>query len=413
MKINIKSILDISLIFIFYAGFQGGKYFFNNRVQELGIALAFMLFFYAASKTALIKKDIYWSWWFWSAPLLIIYIMGLSSVVFSLNADTAILPSLFAAREFLIIILAPTLYYLFHLGYSLERFEKIFIISLIIVLANYLFHYWRIDLVSAYFSTGYMSYLVTFDEWRGYRLKPPTFALFLLTIYALLMLFKIKNSSLLKKVGWIILLCLSGYIWFLIKARSQMATLSLALLVYPLFFLRPNRINLLLLATPIGLFLLFSLGGFLVESFMNSNGGSIRSASYSLAWEQIKQHAILGYGQSSAYSKTYQDIFGAKFFPSDLGMVGITFKYGFIGVFIYIFYNFYIVRRLMRANWYYLYQHQHLNPLLMSLFILLIALTINLVLNPGLAYMQGLTVASVSIALTAAYNDINKQKLSA
>jgi len=47
--------------------------------------------------------------------------------------------------------------------------------------------------------------------------------------------------------------------------------------------------------------------------------------------------------------------------------------------------------------------------LIWSLLILLTALTINLVLNPGLAYMQELTVGALTIALTAAYRDEIKQ----
>ncbi|MCU7836684.1 MAG: hypothetical protein KZQ83_15720 [gamma proteobacterium symbiont of Taylorina sp.] len=401
MRISIKHLIDIALVIIFYAGFQGGKYFLNNRIQELGLALTLMLFLYTATQTALLKKDINWRWWFWSAPLLIIYVMGLSSLIFSINADTFILPSFFAAREFLIILLAPALYFLIQLGYPIERLEKIFISSLIIILINYLFHYYRIVLPEAYFSRGYMSYIVTYDEWRGYRLKAPTFALFLLTLYASFMLF-VKTTTI-KKAGWIVILCIAAYIWFLIKARSQMATLGLALIYYPLFFSRPRRISLFLLVSPVGLFLIIALGGVLIDTFMNSDGGTIRAASYAIAWEQIGQYTFFGYGQSSAFTKTYQDIFGAKFFPSDLGIIGITFKYGMTGVLIYIFYNFYLFKRLMWANWFYLYQYKKINPLLCSLFIFLTALSINLILNPGLAYMQGLTVASLAISITGIY----------
>ncbi len=407
MRLGIKELIDFALVFIFFVGFQGGKYFLNNRLQEVGIALTLLLFFYASIELAINKKNIKWRWWFWSAPLLITYIMGSSALIFSVNAGTAIMPSLFAAREFLIVFLAPALYFIYHLGYPLERLEKIFIFSLIIVLLNYVVNYFRIDLPSAYFSTGYMSYLVTFDEWRGYRLKPPTFALLLLTVYGMMMLF--QNISALKRLGWILVLCLVVYIWFLIKARSQMATLALAVFCYPILFSRPNRMNVLFIVWPVGLFFLIALGGVLIDSFMNSDGASVRAASYSMAWDTIKQYPLFGYGQSSGYSMTYQDIFGHKFFPSDLGLIGITFKYGLIGLFLYIFYDFYLLRRLVRINWFYYYHYHKTNPLIWSLLILLTALTINLILNPGLAYMQGLTVGSLTIALTAVYRDELKQ----
>ncbi|MFK5986018.1 MAG: O-antigen ligase family protein [Pseudomonadota bacterium] len=403
MRISIKHLIDWSLVVIFYAGFQGGKYFFNNRVQELGIVLTLMLFLYTATQVAMSKKAVHWQRWFWSSPLLIVYIMGSSAAVFSVYAQTPLLPSFFAAREFLILLLAPALYFLYHLGYPIKRIEKVFIFSLVIVLVNYVFHYFRVDLVAAYFSEGYMSYLVTYDEWRGYRLKAPTFALIIATLYAGFRLF--QQDKLSNKIYMILLLCLSFYIWYLLKARSQMATIILALLCYPLFFIRPNRISLLLVFSPIAIFLILALGGVLADFFLNSEGGGIRASSYAQAWENIKNYPLFGYGQSSGYSKTYQDIFGAKFFPSDLGIIGIIFKYGFSGVMLYVFFNFYLFRKLMRTNWIFYCCNKQTNPVIWALFIFFTALSINIVLNPGLAYMQGLTIAAFTIALTACYRD--------
>jgi hypothetical protein len=402
--VNIGRLIDVSLVIVFYAGYQGGKYFMNNRVQELGIAITLGLFFYGAGKLAWQRQaNLRWVWWFWSAPLLVIYIMVSSSLAFSFNAGTGIVPSLFAAREFLILFLAPTLYFLYRLGYSPQRLERVFVISLIVIIFNYLFHYFRIDLQSAYFSTGYMSYLVTYDEWRGYRLKPPTFALITLTLYGSMRLF--QRTPVLRRLGWVLMLAVLGYVWFLIKARSQMATVVLAFLLYPVFFSRPSRMNLFLLVAPFALFVLLAASSVLVDQFMNAEGAEVRAASYRTAFDNIAEYPVFGYGQSSGYSMTYQDIFGPKFFPSDLGIVGITFKYGLVGLFLYLFYNVYLFRRLLISNWRYRFRHRVHNPLLWSLLLLITGLTVNFILNPGLAYMQGLTTASLIIGLTSAYRD--------
>ncbi|WP_156929257.1 hypothetical protein [Marichromatium purpuratum] len=405
VRLSVKSIVGFLFILIFFAGYQGGKYFANNRFQEVGLALTFLLFFYGAVFTALTDRTIRWSWWFWSAPLIVGYVMLSSSAAFALNAGVPIMPSLFASREFLILFLAPTLYFLYRLGFAVEDMHRLFVTSLVIIILNYILSYHRVDLEAAYFSTGYMSYLVTYDEWRGYRLKPPTFALIILTCYASIRLF--QDGSALRKLLWVVPLLLVGYVWSLIMARSQMATVAMAMLLYPIFLSRPNRANLLVLVVPVGLMLLLAAGSTLVDAFMNAEGADVRAKAYVIAWQTALEHPVIGFGQSSGYSKTYQDVFGPKFFPDDLGIVGTAFKYGFLGVFLYLFANFYVLSRLIKTNWYYRKRHGVHHPLIWSLLMMMTALTLNLILNPGLAYMQGLTTAAFAVGITAClYEDM-------
>jgi len=418
MQLTHKNVIDIALVLIFYAGYQGGKYWFSNRFQEIGIALAMTMFLYAAvrlatskqriSREGLSKPTIRWAWWFWTTPLLVFYLMVSPSLSFSLIEGSAFAPSFFGTREFLILFLAPAIYFIYKTGYPIERIERMFVLGLILIVFNYLFHYFRIDLPSAYFSSGYTSYLVTYDEWRGYRLKPPLIALVIITLYTLIRL--VQKDRILKKIGWIILFCVIAYIWFLVKARSQMATVVLAVLLYPLFFSRPKRINFFILISPLAFFVLLTLGGVILEKFTQAEGAEVRASSYLIAIENIQKYPFFGYGQSSAYSKTYQDIFGKKFFPTDLGIIGITFKYGGIGAAIYVFYNLFILIRLMKVNWYYRFRHGRHNPVLWSLFVLFIAVSINLFLNPVLAMMQGLTSAAFALGLGACYLEEYKQE---
>jgi len=407
MRISHKTLIDIAFIVIFYAGYQGGKYWFNNRFQEIGIALTLAVFLYGAVRVAmtnqLASEGIRWAWRFWTAPLLIFYLMISAALSFTLKEGTAFAPSFFATREFLILFLAPAIFFIYKSGYAIARIEKIVAVSLIIIVFNYLFHYFRIDLPSAYFSSGYTSYLVTYDDWRGYRLKPPLIALVIISLYTLLQI--LNYRKILRYIGWLIVLSAIAYIWFLIKARSQMATVLLALLLYPLFFSKPKRINFLILLGPLALFILLTLGGLILEKFTKAEGANVRAHSYNIALTNIKKYPFFGYGQSSGYSKTYQEIFGKKFFPTDLGIIGITFKYGFIGALIYLYFNFLIFWRLLKINWYYRYLHGRHNPIIWSLLLLFIAISINLFLNPVLAMMQGLTTAALAMGLTACYQD--------
>lgn len=403
MKISMQRLIDISLIIIFYAGYQGGKYYFNNRVQELGFAVTLALFVYASIRLAYTMEEKQWRKWFWSSPLIITYLMLSAAFSFSIIAEVSAFPSLFNSREFIILLLAPTIYFVYKLGYSLERLEQTFFISLVIILFNYLFHYFRIDLPSAYFSSGYTSYLVVYDEWRGYRLKPPMIALVILSFYVLLRLF--QSDKLIKKWTMFFLILVIAYVWFLIKARSQMATMALALFLYPIIFSKPNRTKFFILIIPIALLMIVLLGGAVVQKFLTAEGAEVRSKSYMLAFESIQKYPFFGHGNSSAYSKTYQDLFGKKFYPSDIGLTGITFKFGFIGLLLYLIFNFLLFHRLLRMNWYYQYIHKRHNPLILSLFLLLIAITINALLVPILGMMQGLTTGAFIIGLTACYKE--------
>lgn len=401
MRVTVKSVISFLLGLVFFGVYQGGKYFMNNRLQELAIVLALGLYFYSAVFTAFTDRTIRWAWWFWLTPLFVGYVMISSSLAFSINAGVSMVPSLFAAREFMILFLGPTVYFLYRLGFSLKKIENILIAAMVLVIFSYLFFYHTIDLRAAYFSKGYMFYLVTYDEWRGFRLKPPTYVLIILTFYGLMRIF--QPSDRLVKTGFLILVALVGYIWFLQKARSQMATLVMSLMIYPILFKRPNRMNLFILVAPLGVMLLIAGSDILVDKFMNAEGAEVRAASYKTAWTVALKLPVFGYGQSSAFSKTYQDIFGGKFFPDDLGLIGMTFKYGFIGLAMYLFFNFYTATRILKANWYYYRHHKAHNPLLWALFIQATASTTNMMLVPGLAYAEGLATGSLAIALTACY----------
>ena len=67
MRITLKTAISVAIFIALYTGFQGGRYFLANRVQELGILCAMVLFMYGAVMTAFTVKspDFRWSWWVW------------------------------------------------------------------------------------------------------------------------------------------------------------------------------------------------------------------------------------------------------------------------------------------------------------------------------------------------------------
>ena len=81
-------------------------------------------------------------------------------------------------------------------------------------------------------------------------------------------------------------------------------------------------------------------------------------------------------------------------------MVGMTYKYGLVGLALYLFMHGLIWLRLWQANIRHKACRGERNPLLWALLIFMTAQTFNLALNPGLAYAQGITLGSLALALS-------------
>ena len=405
MNVSLGKLIDFSYFIIFFSGYQGGKYFANNRLQELAFASTFALFMFGAIKLAMMRSEIKWKWWFWSAPLLVAYPMLVAPVSFSINTNANVFFSFFATREFLMAFLAPSIYFMYKLGYPIERLEKVFVVSLFFLIINYLFHYFRLDLRETFLGGGYMSAQVTYDEWRGFRLKPPTYALFLITVYCLI--FLVQENLVVKKVGVVLVLCMVGYVWYILLQRSQIAGLALSLLLYPLLFSRPKRINLLLFGIPI-IFLAILMGS---ESFFDifMEEDKIRAKSFNIAIKMFFEVPLFGFGQASNAGVTYQSLFGYRFFPSDLGLIGVFFRFGLIGGFIYLFFLFFILTRIVKANWSSRIIYKKHNPVILALLIWMISVAINIILIPTFGYIQGITTGALIIGLTACYRDYFEQ----
>ncbi|MDM8536491.1 O-antigen ligase family protein, partial [Desulfobacterales bacterium HSG17] len=384
MRIPVKLLISSALILFFYGALQGGFYFMKNRVQELAIAAGLGLYVYTAIQAAFSVKNIRWSWWAISAPLFSLFIVINFGIVFAVNTGESPVPSILASRYFLLIFIIPVIYFLYHLGYTLKEIEQIFYISLVILLLNYVFHYFRIDLKAAYFSTDHFTAsLVTYDEWRGYRLKPPMFVTFIVLLHSGMSLFtRLRPIIVLRSF---LLIGLTCYILLINMSRASLAAIFLSMSLYPIFFSRPNRINLLVLGVPSGLLVFFFIIAILLQAivahFTSDWSFQVRMKSWEIALSNFAEHPIFGFGQASYYTKSYQDLFGKKFFPSDLGIIGVAFKYGLVGVASFIFYNFYILYRLMRVNWLFRKLNGRHNPLIWSLFILSISLIINMILQ--------------------------------
>jgi len=394
--------LDFAYVFILYVGFQGGKYYLENRIQELGFVVVLALFSFGAIRLAMQRADVKWSLWFWVTPLIIAYPMIISSTTYYLNTGSSIFYSFFATREFLIIYLAPTIFFMYKLGYPIERLENIFVISLILIIINYIFFYSFLDLAAMKWGSNlYMSQQVVYDPWRGYRLKPPTAGLFIGTSYCLILL--TQKIECIKKLGVIIYFSMLLFCWYILVQRTQIATIFVSFVLFFILFSRPNRINLLIFSLPVVFLTILLFAGQLVNIFFEED--AIRKMAAEICIEVISEKPILGMGTASYKGLTYQDIFGKHFYPSDVGLLGVGFKYGIMGVCIYFYMLILVMYRSIKINWYYLFVNNKKNPLLMALVIWVVGISLNSILSPSLVFMQGLMVASFIIGITSCYRE--------
>jgi hypothetical protein len=302
--------------------------------------------------------------------------------------------------NFLLLFLAPSIYFLHLSGVSIQRLIHAILLGAILTLFSYLLFYFKIDMPSAYIDVGsYEHHLVTYDEARGFRLKPPTYAVIMVALVSVFTLFSSVGSK--AKIFAFIWLCLCAYIWSLVQLRAVAAGVLVGLILFMIFLRRPSKTTGVIALAPLIILTLVITSSMLLDLMLLSHGAEVRLASFRLALEQFSEHWLLGWGQSSGYSKTYQDLFGPKFFPSDLGIIGILFKYGLIGGLLYLFACIGLLLKTLKTYWLVRYVDPAISPIFCALLVFTTMMTINMVLWPGLAYGQGLTMAAFIIGLSA------------
>ena len=400
LQLSMDPVLRFFLFMAVFAGFQGGRYYMANRLQELGIACALALFLVGAWRGLFLLEYREWRRWVLAPIALVGGIMLVSSVVFNVNYSGNMLYSVFSAREFLLAFVGPGLYLLCRCGFDLGAAKRTVWMTFFALMVNYLFFYFTMDLRAAFFSTDHtVSNLVTYDEWRGFRLKPPLFAIMIALMGALALVFQRRGAIV--RFAAIACIALAAYIWSIVMFRSTLATLLLSLALYPVLLSHSSRLKLVVVMAPLALLLLPAAAMFASDYFLAADGGGIRAKAFALAIDHIAQHPLLGAGEDSAYGQSYQDIVARYFFPSDLGLVGVTYKYGILGVLLYLFMHGKIWRRLWAANLYWREYSGRIDPLLWGMLLFMTAQTFNLALNPGLAYAQGITAGSLALALAS------------
>jgi len=402
MTISIRAIVAGMIGIVIYAAFKGGYYFLANRLQEVGVLLSLVLFFAAAVIASLNvkEKNLKWGFWFFSTLLFIGYTVIFPAYLFSVQLGVPMLPSVAASREFLIVFIGPAVYFLGRLGFDVDELQRIVIITLGLIVVSYIFHYFRIDLEAANNSSDPAVKGMITNDARGYRLKPPSVALFLTTIISAYLAIAEEHKKL--AIFWRITFLMAIYSWIILQARAPTAMLILGTLIYHFCFARKPRLGLLFL----GLAFLFPVYPILINQYfeMSANAdGGVRYNSYLIAFEVIREYPMFGLGQSSNFTKSEGDLFGKHFYSSDLGLVGVAFKFGILGAVFYIFFVIYGLVRAVTTNWLIFKKTGAINIFLVASIIKLATDLLNSVLSYHYVQVHGVAHLSTVIALTALY----------
>jgi hypothetical protein len=289
----------------------------------------------------------------WSIILLPITIIVLPSLIyaliFALRHDVPLLPSVLAMRFLVYYLLGPTMLLMFRRGISIEAMERVLLIAIVIAAIIYLIAYSTIDFETFANASGRSnSNLVRVDGWRGYRLDGPVFAFLLAIVYFGKKTFSAQRGSL--KVPLIALLAAMTYIFSTMLSRAHLASIVIASVAYPLCFAGVRRRRVFyflspLIVTLVVLLILFEQDE-IYDLLRSDTSFKIRMSSAAIAWSAILKYPIFGIGVASNNSLSYQQLFGYSFYPSDLGALGIWFRFGLVGLIGYYLFGVWLLVRL-------------------------------------------------------------------
>ena len=96
-------------------------------------------------------------------------------------------------------------------------------------------------------------------------------------------------------------------------------------------------------------------------------------------------------------------LFGKHFYSSDLGLVGVAFKFGILGALFYIFFVIYGLVRAVTTNWLIVKRTGAANIFLVASIIKLATDLLNSVLSYHYVQVHGVAHLSTVIAVTALY----------
>lgn len=340
---------------IFAAGLLGGLGFLDHYsflpYRDFALLCVMGLF----SWLALSKRfDSRW------ALLVLLPALGLLSFtmlygyVFTLRVDAApLIPSVLSQRRYAFLLLGPIMYMLYLRGWRMTDFQRIFVVSVVLVLANQIVYDVFIAPQSLLLSGEFfVLYLGEATEEATATRAAGISAIFSVFYFGRRVFQTSDVPALLFNLS---VLAFSVVFLAITVPRGLLTAVGAALVVYFLWLARPDRARLGALMIPLYAALAALLWIPLREYFNNTFGDDrtwkAREDTSQQAWEMFREYPLLGFGSDSVQSISYQDLFGDGFYTADIGLLGVAFQYGVIGVILYVVLVGWLFVRLLGMKW--------------------------------------------------------------
>lgn len=336
--------------------------------------------------------------------VLIAGVMVTYATVFSLNTGAPTLPSLLALRFFLFFLLAPLVYLCFLAGVTLRQIKEVLFAALMVAALIYVVAFLVLPLEEyARSADPEKRRLVTLDAWRGVRLKSPVFIFVLLLAYNLRRMFLKEHIQALPMVLFVLVIV--GSIFLLNVPRMHLAALLASCLGYFLFFAGRYRLRATLFITPFVIGGLVSISGLvldlLVEFFSGDASLVARYHSIQIAIRVFLENPLLGQGQASYHSVSFQQLYGIGFFPSDIGIIGTLFRFGIVGVVLYLAWGIGLLSGLLGVH-----LSDYVNkrdPAVWALLFTLLAMFVASLIQPILIDKEGIPITAFMCGIIMIY----------
>ena len=403
-----------ALLLVSFLGALGFlDYYPALHVTELALLCMGVLFAWLVLSTRMDRTSILLSLLFLFGTTLFAVFYAL---VFVARTDAPLLPSILAQRYYAFLLVAPVTYMLYKHGWKLTDLQRIFVLAVALatisrVLVD-LFPPASAGALSPFVETPREFFVFTQDTAYGeisFLLRRlDASALFSVLYFGRALL---RPKSLPSFVFCSLMTVLSATLLFVNAPRTLVAAVLLSLILYGAVLWQPGRTKMFvvllpLLVTLVGLYSA-QLGGFLPELFGGDLSYTTRVQSTKIAWQVVSQYPLVGFGQESAQSVTYQDLFGSKFYPSDVGLLGVAFQWGTVGLSLYLLLVAALVASLLRLLWAHTGKTGRIvsreQLFLWTLFILCLTFAITSPIQARYVKTEGLFIAAFSLGLCAAH----------
>ena len=409
-----KPVLIHALLMVSFLGAFGFlDYYSALYVSEVAILCVVVLFALLVFSTRMDRTSVLLSLLFLFGTILFSLFYAL---VFTVRTDAPLLPSVLAQRYYAFLLIAPVTYMLYRSGWKLADFRRIFILAVVLATISRVV----VDLVPLASASALSPFVEPPREFLIFRQDTAYGeASFLLrrldasTLFSALYFGRalLKPDNLTSFAFCLVMTALSTTLLFVNAPRTLVAAVLVALILYSVVLSRPGRTKLFVILLPLLIALISlnwaQLGGVLPQLFGGDLSYTTRVQSTEIAWQSVLQYPLIGFGQESAQSVSYQDLFGEKFFPSDVGLLGVAFQWGLVGLFLYVFFSIWLVANLLKLLWAYTGNTGRIKSreqlFLWALFVLCLTFAITSPVQARFVKTEGLTVAAFSVGLFASH----------